>query len=627
MNAYLRLRGTTYWFRRRVPPELMSRLERLEIQRTLKTSSSKVAARRGRLAWLATERAFDEMARNPALAAKQAKLLIDQLLEESVFESPTADELVASAVSNDRTLSKMLFNRDVAPLVEALTQEQRVHIGMHMNRIVDRAEAAVSRRWREWESVKAEAAMLQAIDAEADAAAANARASEAEKLLAETRVSQRVADEIRSIVGKIQLPEVVADSIADPRPKKGKLKPLWSAVAVAFIAEKSRPVAGHRPYDAQTVRQTEATMSLWTTILGDRPINDYDGSDARLFRDTMLRMPASHGKAGGRLVNRRVTPPLEAIRIADERQRLIDATNAALPPDAKKLGPVPRLQMKTLKRHFSSLSQLWIHAERSDYVLRGSNPFRGWEYQGVVRYAAARSEWSVEDLNRLLRSNWFAPERVGGDYCWVTLIAMFSGMRVEEIVRLRASHDVLYLGGVPCFKIQVHDDGWQPKTTASIRVVPVHSTLLELGLMQKAREQQESGERYMFSSFTRRASSNKLSAKFVSDFSRQKTALGIDGGTTFHSFRHSVVTLLRNTPLAAARESWIDAVLGHEGAPDETEHQGRQRPRPKKSEGQTTYLGVINLENLVATVEAIRYPVEVDFSEVLRSHASRHFHR
>jgi integrase len=618
MSSYLRLRGSIYWFRRRVPPELMIRLDRLEIHRTLRTSSSKVAAKRGRRAWLATERAFDEMARNPALAAKQARLLIEQLLEESIFDSPTADDLIASAASDDSTLARMLFNRDVVAIVAELPPEQRERVHLHMDRIMDKAELAVARRWRDWEALKAQAALLQANNAQTEADAATMRAGEAERMLSETRVAQRVAEELRAIAGRSD--PVAAEPVAEPhigKAKAGKPKPLWSAVAVAFIAEKSRPVAGHRSYDQQTIRQTESTMALWTDIIGDRRMSEYDGSDANLFRDTMLRMPSSHGKSGTRLANRMLVQPLEAIRIADQKQKLIDAKNALLKPGDAKFESIPRLQMKTLKRHFSTLSQFWIHAQRSDYVARDVNPFRGWDYQGVVRGAATRSEWSTEDLNKLLRSRWFAPQNAGTDDWWVTLIAIFSGMRVEEIVRLRAAYDVVIQNGVPCFKIQVHDDGWQPKTPASIRDVPIHSNLLELGLMQKLAEQQAAGERYLFSSFTGRPSSDKRSAKFVSDFSRHKTRIGIDGDTTFHSFRHSVVTILRNTPLAAARESWIDAVLGHEGAPEEGDNQGTRRPRPKRSEGQTTYLGAIALENLVATVEAIRYPAEVDFSRVL----------
>jgi integrase len=327
-------------------------------------------------------------------------------------------------------------------------------------------------------------------------------------------------------------------------------------------------------------------------------------------------MPSDHSKSGTRAEVRKHVPPLEAIRQADEKQKAIDSRNALLPPGSAKEADIPRVMMKTLKRHFSALSQVWVHAQRADYVPRDTNPFRGWEYQGVKKGQRKRSEWSVDDLNKLLASPWFDPEHSGDDRWWVIVIAMFSGMRVEEIVRLRSAHDIVQIEGVWSFKIQKHADGWAPKTETSERVIPIHSKLIDLGLLQKADAQRAASAAYLFDSFRERISSDKLSAKFVSDFSRHKTSLGIGAGTTFHSFRHTISTILRNTSLRDARESWIDAVLGHEGGDDDVDAGPKRMPRPKKSEGQTTYLGNISIENLQATVEAIRYPDSVDLSRL-----------
>ncbi|MFC7552315.1 hypothetical protein ACFQU7_08750 [Pseudoroseomonas wenyumeiae] len=73
-----------------------------------------------------------------------------------------------------------------------------------------------------------------------------------------------------------------------------------------------------------------------------------------------------------------------------------------------------------------------------------------------------------------------------------------------------------------------------------------------------------------------------------------KDALGVPRSTTFHSFRHSASTMLRNTFIP---EAWIDAVLGHEGE--------------QRSMGATVYLKRIGIQNLRTTVEAIVYPEEM----------------
>ena len=67
--------------------------------------------------------------------------------------------------------------------------------------------------------------------------------------------------------------------------------------------------------------------------------------------------------------------------------------------------------------------------------------------------------------------------------------------------------------------------------------------------------------------------------------------------TTFHSFRHSIETQLRNGDADAYRSEWIDIVLGHEGEHD--------------SEGISTYLKRIGAKNLRKVIETIRYPEEI----------------
>ncbi|MCP1220441.1 tyrosine-type recombinase/integrase [Acetobacter orientalis] len=76
-------------------------------------------------------------------------------------------------------------------------------------------------------------------------------------------------------------------------------------------------------------------------------------------------------------------------------------------------------------------------------------------------------------------------------------------------------------------------------------------------------------------------------------FSLLKTRIGLPAEITFHSFRHTVSTQLRNAD-ANIREVWIDRLLGHEAT--------------HKSQGTTTYLTSISTANLLQTIETISYP-------------------
>jgi integrase len=126
------------------------------------------------------------------------------------------------------------------------------------------------------------------------------------------------------------------------------------------------------------------------------------------------------------------------------------------------------------------------------------------------------------------------------------------------------------------------------------------------------------GSYRLFTSFKFQPSSDKLSAKFVRDFSNLKTSLGIGPENTFHSSRHNISTMLRNTKASDIREIWIDSILGHAGSQDDTggpNHHSGHAPA-QVSEGLTTYMHDVDIENLQRTVEAIQYP-GVDFGLVM----------
>ena len=569
MAGYLRRRNGTYWFRRRVPNALAQRLGSREIQRSLRTANSRVAALRAKQAWLATERAFHEMALNPTLAAAQARLLIDQLLGESVFDSPTAAELVEAFGRGDRALTKQLFNRHAIDVIMSLPDEDRLRIGMHMTRMADQIEVSSMRGRLDWEDTKAKAALLQAADAQE-------RAEEAERQIAETDVARRVAARLYEMSVAASAPPHAAEepvSSPVPPPNDRKKAPRFSAVENPFIEDKQRGPDG---YSGQTVAQTRATFRLWVELIGDWPVSDYTGTDAGRFRDLLLRLPASHGK-GGR----------------------IDAKAAVAEADRKQVAsgtPVTRLSMKTAKRHFSTLSQLWAWLKPRSYV--GDNIFRGFTFAGTKSNRRQRDDWSAEDLQKLLRCSWIR-ENSDSARRWVPLIALFSGLRLEEICRLRPFEDIGDIEGVPVFRVQTQPDGWTPKSEAGERVVPVHPVLQAIGLLDLVARRRAAEDGRLFPELRPSGPDGKLSADFSRRFGKLKDSLGVARTTTFHSFRHSVSTVLRNTETP---ETWIDTILGHEGE--------------QRSVGASVYLKRIGIQNLRKTVEAIIYP-DVD-AAVLR---------
>ncbi len=120
-------------------------------------------------------------------------------------------------------------------------------------------------------------------------------------------------------------------------------------------------------------------------------------------------------------------------------------------------GRAKGLSDATVNRHMATLSAFWRWAEEREYC-EGRNPFDGHrrnlkEGRNKRGYVA----WETADLQTL-----FSPPPKRDDVTEVMLVAMFTGMRLNEIVSL-TNGQVQSIDGVPC--IDVTD----AKTTAGTR--------------------------------------------------------------------------------------------------------------------------------------------------------------
>jgi integrase len=174
---------------------------------------------------------------------------------------------------------------------------------------------------------------------------------------------------------------------------------------------------------------------------------------------------------------------------------------------------------------------------------------------------------------------------------WVSLIAAYTGMRLEEIAQLKAS-DIHNEGanGSTVTVIDIHNGGSNTlKNESSARLVPVHSALARAGFLDYVRTLPEGS--LLFPGLTRRTSKGgKIGARLGELFRKRLESLGLKRERLcFHSFRHTVAEALE-----AAAVSQTDAarVLGHTIA--------------GMSYG--TYSSGPGLKRLAAVVEEIAYP-------------------
>ncbi|MBB1250577.1 DUF6538 domain-containing protein [Rhizobium sp. G21] len=162
-----------------------------------------------------------------------------------------------------------------------------------------------------------------------------------------------------------------------------------------------------------------------------------------------------------------------------------------------------------------------------------------------------RLPFNMEELNRLVShlSSWCGDQR-GGRF-WLPLIALYSGMRLGEIIWLTRA-DIQVVDGVTAFVLSRTDDR-SLKTKGAARVVPVHPVLITLGFASLIEGSVPATGR-LFSDL-----SGKTQKQAVDHFQKRfsywlKTHIKVRNGVSFHSFRHTFRDATRDAELS------IDAV-------------------------------------------------------------------
>ncbi len=183
------------------------------------------------------------------------------------------------------------------------------------------------------------------------------------------------------------------------------------------------------------------------------------------------------------------------------------------------------------------------------------NPLKGLKLPDPMRKRDKRNPFSTEQLRRIFNAPIYTGCRddangyaVPGDQrprrarFWVPLIALFSGLRLNEICQLEVS-DIRVIEDIPCFRVasglsQTGDEK-RVKTNASERIVPVHDELIRCGFLAFAGSQRLCGETNLFPELPighlgyRSTAMSRWFARFLENADAAAPL------TCFHSFRHN----------------------------------------------------------------------------------------
>lgn len=319
---------------------------------------------------------------------------------------------------------------------------------------------------------------------------------------------------------------VAAHPVSERQPNvAAQASKLISEVITAYISEKN---SGER-WDPKTKQQNESALSLMVEILGDQPAASVTHQQMMSLRDTLKRLPTNRSKFY----------PDQSI---DSVLRL------------KNIKP---MSITTVNNILTRMASFWHWAEIHEYVEK--SPARHLSLPTSKRADEERSVYTDKELQLLLdsvaeRSRPSShPERV-----WITLIALHSGMRPNEIAQLYLD-DVLKEDGVLCLRVNDTHPDQKVKNKRARRLVPVHPLLVEFGFERYVKLVSHNRTHRLFPKLHHhRDGYLAYFGRWMQDLNRE--CVTKDRSKTFYSLRHNVVTALKDAQIDF---TIIAEIVGH----------------------------------------------------------------
>lgn len=298
-----------------------------------------------------------------------------------------------------------------------------------------------------------------------------------------------------------------------------------------------------KTYSQASIDGLKLATRRFREVCGEIDVTLIKRSHAELYRNTLQRLP---------------TYPPHKVR-------------SMVAPDQADWADVQGSKRLSLKRVNDGL--MWIklildYAYNKTAAFEGrdwTNPFIGFITKVKETETEDRRPFSNSQLKIVFGPDHYSQQCSNAAFFWIPLILLFTGARLNEIA-VSAAVDVVD-DEVPYLDLLSRDNGRTAKTLAGYRLVPIHQTLIDLGLMEYAEMMRSTGEKHLFPTLPHhrgRHRADKLSEGFISSFrnygkANPQTKLNTPLLTT-HSLRHSFET---NALTDGVAPEMLDIFLGH----------------------------------------------------------------
>jgi integrase len=235
-------------------------------------------------------------------------------------------------------------------------------------------------------------------------------------------------------------------------------------------------------------------------LMDDPELGTIDRELIRQYEAKLKRMPANRHLVARRLGTNDATKLLDLADKNDEQ----------------------RISAQTVESYLSKLSELFRWAVIEDYFSKNPAESISQKTRGAKKRAQdSRDQFDQKDLHKIFSAEWFQlggakRNKTGGlssfrpYYYWLPLLGLHCGARLNEISQLYLDDIIEYETGKFCIFITdktPDSSGTKNPTKApdksiknpnSKRVIPIHSMLIKLGLMDYIQALKTKGEERLF---------------------------------------------------------------------------------------------------------------------------------
>ena len=338
--------------------------------------------------------------------------------------------------------------------------------------------------------------------------------------------------------------DAIVKSLVFPWPPERTVH--FSELRTAYLKSLSYRATGGRkkPPTAKTLSEYESSTEFFTIVMGDMRIGEIDKEIASVYFSILKQLPANLNK------------------ISKYKGKSIKELIAIKAPPQSEV---------TVSKKIERISTMfkWAIEEKRKWGIE-ANPFIGFGQEESIE--STRRPFTNDELRALLTHPNFISRKFTNSYTfWLIPLALFTGARLGELCQLDLK-DFIEVEGVACIDINdteaievvpVEGGGKKRvKNKNSRRLVPIHSKLIDIGLLRHVDSLRKQGKVHLFPELSNERRDGKGHAA-SNWFQRFRKSVGVNAKqeTVFHSFRHTFITNILDSEIAP---HMLAPIVGHE---------------------------------------------------------------